>query len=380
MRILFDHQVFSWQTYGGVSRYFAEQMRGLKALGQKVFLPENFFAENVYLQDLPDFQRKSLTPFGFKGKKILQNLLGRSHSIRAIQNVRPDVFHPTYFDPYFLPTLQKQGLPFVLTVHDMIHEIYGHGSKSRFSLDAQVVENKQLLAEKANAVIAVSENTRQDLLRFCPNLDPAKIHVIHHGNSMRANPVEHQDTTPLNPKIPTSRYLLFVGQRKAYKNFNWMLEQLADLLRSEPELMLICVGGSAFDPSEQQLLTQLGLNNQVKYVTVGSDQDLANLYSRAACFIFPSQYEGFGIPVLEAFACGCPAVLNRASSLPEVGGDAALYFDSSRPDSLEERVRLVLNDFTFRNELVARGRARAQQFSWEQSVSKHLAVYQSLIK
>ncbi|MBC7773888.1 MAG: glycosyltransferase, partial [Phycisphaerae bacterium] len=200
MRILFDHQVFSWQTYGGISRYFVEQMRELEALGQEVFLPEHFFSENVYLRQFPDFQRKSLTSFPLKGKKILQNTLGRRASRKAISQKNPNVFHPTYFDPYFLKTIEKRAIPFVITVHDMIHEIYGHGSRNFFSLDAHVVENKRILAEKAAAVIAVSENTRLDLLRFCPQIDPAKIHVIHHGNSLHPNSnVQHPTSNIQHP-------------------------------------------------------------------------------------------------------------------------------------------------------------------------------------
>lgn len=376
MRILFDHQVFSWQTYGGVSRYFAEQMRGLQRLGQEVFLPVHFFSENVYLRELPDFQRSSSTKFSFKGKKILQNILGRQASLGAIQKTSPDVFHPTYFDPYFLKTVQQKGIPFVLTVHDMIHEIYGHGSRGIFSLDAHVVENKRLLAEKADAVIAVSENTRLDLLRFCPDVDPAKIHVIHHGNSLN---FKAGTATSLSTQY-TPPYLLFVGQRKAYKNFSWMVTQLAELLRKEKGLQLICVGGSDFNPEEHLLLKNLGIAQKVQYKVVGSDPELAALYCQAACFIFPSQYEGFGIPVLEAFACGCPAVLNRASSLPEVGGDAAVYFEEKVAGSLENAVRRVLNEKPFRDTLVKAGITRVQQFSWEQSVAKHLAVYQSVAK
>lgn len=370
MRILFDHQVFSWQTYGGISRYFAEQIRGLKALDQTVLLPDHFYSENVYLRGFPEFQRKSLSPIAFKGKKFLQNRLGRRSSLKAIREKAPQVFHPTYFDLYYLKTLKKREIPLVITVHDMIHEIYGHGSQSIFSLDAQVVENKRILTQKAAAVIAVSENTRLDLLRFCPEIDPAKIHVIHHGNGLAP-----RQSAPL---VSESPYLLFVGQRKSYKHFSWMVTQLADLLRTEKDLQLICVGGSAFDEQERAQFTALGLTNKIRYRVVSSDEELADVYHQAVCFIFPSQYEGFGIPVLEAFACNCPAVLNRASSLPEVGGDAAVYFEENRPETLETAVRSILENAVYRETLISKGIARAKQFTWGHSAAKHLAVYQSI--
>jgi len=378
MRILFDHQVFSWQTYGGISRYFVEQMRELEGLGQEVLLPENFFSENVYLRSFPGRQRKSFTSFPFKGKKFLQNILGRNASLHAIRKQRPDIFHPTYFDPYFVKALEKCQIPFVLTVHDMIHEIYGHGNRGFFSLDAKVVEHKRFLAEKANAVIAVSENTRQDLMRLYPAVDPAKIHVIHHGNALQHLPLK-PDTAPSTNTAKHASYLLFVGQRKAYKNFSWMVEQLADLLKSIPELRLVCVGGSAFDSVEREQLARLGIIQKVQYLTVGSDAELAKLYNEAACFIFPSQYEGFGIPVLEAFACGCPAVLNRKSSLPEVGGEAAGYFEEENPGSLAVAVRRVLEDTPYRKQLVEMGYERAKKFTWQHSAAQHLAVYQTVI-
>lgn len=380
MRILFDHQVFSWQRYGGISRYFAEQLRGLKALDQEVFLPENFFSENVYLREFPEFKRQSLTAFSFKGKKILQNALGRQNTLMAIDQKKPHVFHPTYFDPYFLKTLVKKRIPFVLTVHDMIHEIYGHGSGSFFSLDAQVVENKKFLAEKAAVVIAVSEHTRQDLLRFYPQLDPGKIMVIHHGNSLKPTSPASTGSTHNSSLITlNSSYLLFVGQRKTYKNFAWMIEQLAGLLHSATDLQLICVGGSAFDKTETAQLVRLGLAQKVHYRSVGSDAALANMYSGAAGFIFPSKYEGFGIPVLEAFACGCPVILNRSSSLPEVGGDAAVYFDEANPGGLELAVRRILEDSDFRRNMVDKGLERVKHFTWAQSAAKHLGVYQSIV-
>ncbi|MCC7465545.1 MAG: glycosyltransferase family 4 protein [Saprospiraceae bacterium] len=370
MRILFDHQVFSWQNYGGISRYFVEQIRGLQSLGQEVFLPQRFFAENVYLSKLQGFQQKSLMPFGFKGKKWLQLQLGKTASLRALRTLEPQVFHPTYFDPYFLPEVQKRGTHWVITVHDMIHEIYGHGSQGFFSLDARVVENKRLLAQKAHAVIAVSENTRRDLLHFCPEVDPAKVHVVYHGNRLKAEPMELRNTH--------APYVLFVGQRKGYKNFKAMLDQLQPVLEEEKSLHVKCVGGGAFDTSELDQINSLGLEGRVQYTVIQSDAALAQTYQQAECFLFPSLYEGFGLPVVEAMACHCPVLLQEGNVLREIGGESAMYFDTGNKYSLPEALFSLLRSPEKRKSLIESGKKRAEYFSWEKSVENHLKIYQSV--
>lgn len=374
MRVLFDHQVFSWQTYGGISRYIFELARGLDSLGHESVFPQDFYSGNRYLQDLPGVHAKPLTNFQFKGKKWLQERLSRAASLRALRNTAPDVFHPTYFGDYFLRALPCNRKPFVVTIHDMIHEKFGHGRHGLFSLDAKVVENKRLLAQKADAVIVVSEHTRRDVLQFIPEADPAKIHTIYHGNSLAAPGLHHVHSLSL-----PGRYVLFVGQRKGYKNFSWMLEQLAALLRADNSLYLVAAGGPAFDAVETALLSSLGLSTRVIHQKNPSDADLAELYSRAQCFVFPSAYEGFGIPVLEAFACGCPAVLNAVSSLPEVGGDAVRYFPDQDGAALQQSVQALLHEPALRQRLIEKGYERLRQFSWENSVQAHLKIYQSLL-
>ncbi len=371
MRVLFDHQVFSWQAYGGISRYFFEIAKGMRELGHAPIFPERFYSENVYMRDFPGFKATSICPFPFKGKKWLQERLGRGPSLKALRNAAPSVFHPTYFGDYFLETILEQGTPFVITIHDMIHAKFGHGSKSYFSLDAEVAENMKLLAVHANAVIVVSENTKRDVLAYIPGLDPKKIHTIHHSNSMRALAPGTKNTLNL-----PDRFLLFVGQRAAYKNFSWMLEQLAQMLRDDKSLYLVCAGGPNFDREESIQMNSLGLTNKVLHPNIRTDADLAELYRRAACFIFPSNYEGFGMPVLEAFASSCPCVLNMASSLPEVGGDAALYFTEGNGEQLRKSVQMVLDDDAIRERLIRSGIERVAGFSWEKSVAAHLAVYQ----
>lgn len=374
MRILFDHQVFSWQIHGGISRYFVEIARGLKPLGHEVFFPDDFYSINAYLPSLPQVRTRALSPFSFKGKKWLQNWLGRRPSLSAIRHGRPDVLHPTYFDSYFLPEIQRRQLPFVLTIHDMIHEKYGHGSAGLFSLDAHVVENKRKLALQANAIIAVSSYTKNDILQYIPGVNPDKIVVIHHGNSI----VKSSATVQPSGALP-EKYILFVGQRGAYKNFAWMAEQLADLLRSDPELQLVCAGGGSFQPEEQALLQRLKIDSQTRHLANLTDAALGQAYSKAACFIFPSQYEGFGIPILEAFAFGCPVVLNNTSCLPEIGGDAALYFSENEPLTLVSAVRKMLNDSSLRAEMAEKGARRLDMFSWEKSAALHSALYQNVV-
>jgi glycosyltransferase involved in cell wall biosynthesis len=370
MRILFDHQVFSWQNYGGISRYFVEQIRGLQALGQEVFLPQRFFAENVYLSSLTGFEQKSLTSFPFKGKKWLQLQLGKQASLGALRSLAPKVFHPTYFDPYFLSEVQKTGTPWVITVHDMIHEIYGHGSQGFFSLDARVIQNKRLLAQKAHTVITVSENTRRDLLHFCPEVDPGKVHVVYHGNRLKAEPLKSPRTN--------EPYLLFVGQRKGYKNFKAMLDQLQPVMVEEKQLQLKCIGGGAFDALELAQIKELGLEHRVEYTIVQSDEQLAQTYRQAVCFLFPSLYEGFGLPVVEAMACHCPVLLQDGKALREVGGDSALYFDTGQKDSLADALFSLLQSPEKRQVMIETGKKRSDFFSWEKSVENHLKIYQSV--
>jgi glycosyltransferase involved in cell wall biosynthesis len=326
------------------------------------------------LKNIPDLQSKSLTSFGFKGKKWLQEQLGRAGSLKTLQSGSPDIFHPTYFGDYFLDALQRQKTPFVLTVHDMIHEKFGHGKQSFFSLDKKVVENKRKLAQLASAIVVVSENTRNDLLRHMPELNPEKIHTVYHGSSLHRNQAGSK-----NQLILPERYLLFVGQRGAYKNFNWMLKELAPLIHTYSDLYLVCVGGFGINQTEKTLIQNLNLSNKVVHAKVHTDEELAELYARAQCFIFPSSYEGFGIPVLEAFACSCPVLLNASSSLPEVGSDAALYFQDGNGDDLRSLTEMILNNKELSKLLIINGLNRLKSFSWQNTVLQHEAIYKQVL-
>lgn len=363
-RILFDYQVFSEQCHGGVSRYFFELLRRLPALGTAPYLPLKLF-NNTYLRGTTE-GRGALYCGGvsFRGKNRLMSMLNRRTSRAALRAGGFDVFHPTYFDPYFLDNLC--GKPFVLTIYDMIHELF----PKNFSAPREIKmsEWKRILASKAAKIITISDKTREDVVRLL-GVNPKKVQTIHLANSI--DPAAAVWPEGLNVK---PGYLLFVGGRAGYKNFTFMARALAPLLEKEG-IPLVCAGGGKFTTEEEALLSGIGLKNVVQ--CEAGDSQLAWLYSNALALVFPSLYEGFGIPVLEAFACGCPVALSSTGSLPEVGGEAAVYFDPTSAGGISDCVSGLLYDSALRESLRTKGRSRLNDFSWDRTAEKTLSVYNS---
>jgi glycosyltransferase involved in cell wall biosynthesis len=280
-----------------------------------------------------------------------------------------DIFHPTYYEPYFLQYLGKK--PYVITVYDMIHELFPQYFKSG---DQTKVWKKHLI-ENAGAVIAISENTRQDIIKFT-NADPDRIHVIYLGN-----PFEHGseqiDTCPA-PPVFENPYLLFVGGRPAYKNFDLFIESVAGMLNDHEGLHVVCAGWLPFSSQEREVFKELKISHSVHHVKI-NDTMLKNLYRNARAFVFPSLYEGFGLPVLEAFSCQCPVIMSKASSLPEIGDDAAAYFDPDDCESIRSAVERVLMNEKYRQDLIQKGSERLKFFSWEKTAVSTKKVYNGLI-
>lgn len=373
MRVLFDHQIFSYQSHGGISRYFAELLRWLPMQrGVEVELALRHTA-NEHLAGMPGRPSRDVLPF-LDGASRLR-LLARYVPNRRFSNARIrrgayDVFHPTFFDPAFLRPLD--GRPFVLTLHDLTPVVFPElfprrGLYGRL-VTGRWIESMGVLAAKAARIIAISASTKADAVRHF-GLDAAKITVIHLGISL--NP----DLSADLPGVDLSRpYLLFVGGRSGYKNFAAFTRAVAPLLQSHRELGVVCVGGGPFCADERSLLLQTGCGD--RFAQVGAtDAQLATLYRHARALVFPSRYEGFGLPIVEAFSCGCPCVVSAASSFPEIAGDAAVYFDPDDVGSMGGAIATVLGDPSLRESLIARGAVRANLFSWEETARRTLAVY-----
>lgn len=388
MKVLFDYQIFETQTFGGISRYYVELIKKFCKNNLIDWELPIIYSNNIYLEnehELFNYIKKKEDPFSyflpdfdFKGKWKLykavnkltrfpkEEFANRELSLKHIKEKDFDIFHPTYYNDYYLEYISNK--PFVITVHDLIYE--------KFSAQNLVTDfhsdTKQKVIKKATKVIAISENTRKDLIELF-KVDEKKIEVIYQANSLQAN----YDFAALSQslKLP-EKYLLFVGNRKGYKNFNFFIHSVAPVLKNNKDLFIVCTG-SAFSQEELISFSSLGISNQMKHHFV-DDISLAFFYKNALAFVFPSLYEGFGIPILEAFSCGCPAILSNTSSFPEVGGDAATYFNPADKDSIYEAVNSILNNENIRIEMRQKGYERLRLFSWEKTALETQAVYEGI--
>ena len=368
MKILFDHQAFSLHTYGGVSRYFSELIHGINHTPNYSATLPLLVSNNVHLKekgfDINHFLRNQ----NFRRKKRIIYEINKLYTLPSLKKQQYDILHPTYFDSYFIPYLNRK--PLVVTFHDMIHEKFSHQFRE-LTFDRGIIARKKLLANQADRIIAVSESTKRDIVELL-NIDPKKIEVIYHGSSF---PPEESSSTEKPVPVPYP-YILYVGTRIVYKNFGGLLAAIHPILKKH-NLKLICAGGGVFTESENKLIQSLRLSNLVEHRGI-NDQTLRKLYQRAIAFVYPSLYEGFGLPILEAFDCACPCIVNASSSLPEVAGDAALYINFDEPESVGDAVERVLFDTSLRQQLIEKGRERLRKFSWQTTVDNTLNVYKAL--
>lgn len=360
MKVLFDHQAFCLQPFGGISRYFAELMNSLMAIGSVEPSLSLLIGSNHHLAQIVHPKPRFTSPWEltFYGRSVVLETINRPTAIAALRHQSFDVFHPTYYSPYFLSRLGAK--PFVLTIFDMIHELYEKP-------DDPTVAMKRGLARKAARIIAISEQTKRDIVSIL-GIAEEKITVISLANSIK--PVSNAG---VGMNLPP-RYILYVGNRCSYKNFWFFTESISRLLASSSDLHLICAGSHEFKREEQRRFNDLRIGTNVHHYP-GDDRSLAGLYQNALGLVLPSLYEGFGLPILEAFACGCPVAASNTGSLPEVADKAAIYFSPADKEQLLESVRSIIEDTSLRDRLRLLGYKRATMFSWEQTAKKTAEVY-----
>jgi glycosyltransferase involved in cell wall biosynthesis len=361
VRILYDHQVFSWQKYGGISRYFYEIITRLaKQNKHEIDLFQGFNINKYGLEKYKDqysqyfnHEKKNIPKTGFVYK------LANEYCLKYMaHNKHYNIYHPTYYDLYF----ENNKFNTVVTVYDMIHELYNDEFKND-----DTSKKKKKLINRAHGIIAISQSTKKDLIGLF-NVPENKIKVIYLANSL-FEPIESE-------AVFKPSYMLYVGSRNKYKNFIGLVKAFSNSIYKN-DFSLVCFGGGSFNQEEKQLLNNLNISNKV-YHYDGSDQVLSNLYYYADLFIYPSKYEGFGIPPLEAMHYGTPVLVSDVSSIPEVVGDAGIYFAPNDVEDLTNKIDLILSDNKLRLNLREKGFLQEQKFSWDRCAKETLNFYKEL--
>lgn len=361
MKVLYDYQIFRNQRYGGISRYFTNLIRFYEK--EDVVVP-CYHAKNYYYNKLVggyDYKYESML------FEYINDSLSRLMTRRTLRRGGVDVFHPTSTDTYFLKYLKKEKL--VVTVHDLVKELYPEFARHQ----VDYVDNRRKLLAAADHIIAVSNNTRDDLMAFY-GVEADKVTVVYHGLPARFGKFR------INLRGLPERYILYVGQRGMNKNFRPFLEAVSTLLQEDKTLSLMCVGGSEFDEEERGRIYELGLQRQVKQRNL-NDEVLAACYKQALAFVFPSLYEGFGIPILEAFKMGCPIVLSDIGSFREVADGAGHYMDPLSVEDMRDKIGQVLDPENQEavQDKVAQGRELVERFTLDNTYEHTRRVYRRVV-
>jgi len=368
MKVLFDYQIFCIQRYGGISRYFYELTNNLGKINEasiEIFAP---LYTNEYF-----YENSQIRPNGTRLPRVMPQVLSRRFS--ALTNVaafnllkkrfHPDIFHETY---YSLFDCCPRGAKRLLTVCDMIHEKFPND----FPILDRTREIKARSLRRADHIVCISENTRRDLLEFT-DIPEEKISVIYLGHSFNLAP---PSTIHNREKKP---YILYVGKRSGYKNFAGLLKAYSESKLLKNEFSLVCFGGGSFTSLELKLIKSLRINPENVIYASGADNELAAWYRSAVVFVYPSMYEGFGIPPLEAMSCGCPVACSNTSSLPEVVGDAADLFNPENATDMRLAIERVVSSPDYAAQLILKGNQRVKLFSWEKCARDTLNVYQQIL-
>lgn len=281
--------------------------------------------------------------------------------------IRPRIVVNPYYGHIRSPASQ------VYTLFDMIHERFPQYFDPRHPRNARFTAEKRRCLERADLVLAISDSAARDLARIYPDIDSRKVVVTHLG----VDP----SFLDVDPRPAHGSYFLYVGHRSFYKNFDRLAEAFAIAdLPSEIELRVVAPTGSAFSEGERARLRELGIADRTLLVHDVSDAELRSLYAGSIGFVYPSEYEGFGLPILEAFGSGAIVATSDVASMPEVGGPAAFYFDPTDVSSVASTLHHVASlPDEIRQQRVAVGRARAAQFSWERCRQKSYAAIAGLL-
>jgi len=379
MKILYDYQAFDIQRSGGVSNVFSMLVEGVKekeeiALGlasttNLYMLAQGYPSEEQTLERLVKMGKIAADT---DIKDIDWKKVNKIYSGNAIKRGDYDVFHPTHYDPYFLE--YGVNIPYVVTVHDLAFERLRDYIQFNEQMCLKDFDNRRDIMASASKVVAISEATKKDIIDIY-KVPEEKIEVVY--NAFRPLPENYEYNKPFD--FP---YILYVGTRQGplnYKCFIPFFNQIVPFMKAHKDFKLICTG-QKFTKFELDMFRQYGLEDRVENHYLNED-GLNNLYHHAFCFVFPSEFEGFGLPILEAYKNDCPALLNDIPVFREVAGDCGVYFDIKDGKSLNAQLEgLYSVNESYRRGLTDKQRERLPLFTQEKMVDGYINVYKSVLK
>ena len=380
MKVLYDYQAFDIQRSGGVSNVFSmlvdevkkreEVSVGIASTTNLYMLAQGYPTEEHTFARL--INAGKIDP-KMKIEDVDWKKVNRIYSKNAIKRGDYDVFHPTHYSPYFL----DYGInkPYVVTVHDLAFERLRDYIQFNEQMCLNDFDNRRDIMAAASKVVAISEATKKDIMDIY-KVPESKIEIVY--NAYRELPENYE----YKPSQVGSPYILYVGTRQGplnYKCFIPFFNQIVPFMKAHKEFKLVCTG-TKFTKFEKDMFRQYGLEDRVVNMFVDED-NLNSLYHHAFCFVFPSEFEGFGLPILEAYKNDCPALLNNIPVFHEVAGDCGQYFDITDGVSLnvclETLIRLHEDD---RNALIEKQKERLPLFTAEKMAEGYINVYKSVLK
>jgi mannosyltransferase len=352
MKIIFDNIIFSLQKSGGISLYWYELINRFanNITSNKIFLNEkninNLFSNKL---DINDDNIIFLNT----------NILTRYRPINFNLKNEKFIFHSSYYRTLSNKLKNTNEVKIVVTVHDFTYERYSKGLKKLVH-----TWHKKKALKSADIIICISENTKKDLLYYYPCFSKKDIRVIYNGVS---------DNYKLIPRISENNkkrpYILFVGSRANYKNFDFVVKAL----KNNPFYDLFIVGNSLNNHEKKLLLKNLNKRWEV-YTDINNDE-LNILYNNAFCLLYPSSYEGFGIPIVEAMKAGCPFIALKASSITEVAGKAGYLMDDLNYEQFNKGIEYVECN---KEEIIKLGFIQSEKFSWDKCFKEIFNIYTEL--